>query len=175
VIVFRNTDVDVPFFWEDDAQPPGRWNGAGDGPAQYTSSTASAAWAEFLRHDGITDLDDVAGIERAMWAIEIADDEPTATPSLAPATAAGGAATYGDCRAEARRLRARGATRLRAASAATLSGSASGWRTDASLVPGPELEEQTIVLFGPRPTLVGWIAGSPARPEPELLARVRPL
>ena len=50
MIVFRNTDIDTPFLWETGAQPPARWHGAGEGPAQYFSSTPEAAWAEFLFH-----------------------------------------------------------------------------------------------------------------------------
>ena len=175
MIVFRNTDVDVPFFWESDVQPRARWHGTGEGPAQYMSSTPSAAWAEFLRHQGITDPEDVAGIERAMWAIEIPDDEATAVPELSRATLVGGTQTYAACQREARRLRAGGATRLLSRSAAVRGGSASGWRTDGDLRPAPPREENTIVLYGRRPELVGWIAASPGRPEPELVARTRPL
>jgi len=64
MIVYRNTDTDVPFFWEDDRQPEGRWHGAGEGPAQYTATSPDAAWAEFLRHQGITDPTDLPGIDR---------------------------------------------------------------------------------------------------------------
>jgi hypothetical protein len=175
VIVFRNTDVDVPFLRETDDQPPARWHGPGEGPAQYMSSTPSAAWAEFIRHQGITDPEDIAGIDRAMWAIEIPDDEPTAVPDLPPATLAGGTESYDACQAEARRIRAAGATRLVSPAASLLPGTPSGWRSDGELQPGGPRQEDTIVLYGPRPELVGWIAAAPGRPEPEIVARTRPL
>lgn len=173
MIVFRTTDVDVPFFWESDRQPAGRWHGAGEGPVQYTATTPDAAWAEFLRHQGIDDQADLAGIERAIWAIEIDDDEPTAAPTLSLSTLTGGRATYLACQRAARRLRKRGATRLRAISAAALPGTPSGWLTAGGLAPGPPRDEDTIVLIGARPHLVGWISADHGAPTEELLARVR--
>lgn len=175
MIVFRNTDVDGPFFWEGTHQPPARWHGAGEGPAQYTSSTPDAAWAEFLRHAGITDSEDLAGVRRAMWAIEIPDDEPAASPVLPLPTLTGGAAFYPRCRKEAARLRRQGATRLQVASAAVLPDTPSGWRCHGGLQPAPARDELTIVLFGEHPDVVGWPAAMPGRPGAELLARVRRL
>lgn len=173
MIVFRNTDVDVPFLWETNAQPEARWHGLGEGPAQYTSSTPSASWAEFIRHAGITDPADLAGITRAMWAIEISDAEPTEPPDLPLATLTGGTNTYDACQREARRLRTAGATRLASPSAAVLPGTPSGWLTNGGLQPAWPRDEYTIVLFGARPEMVGWIAGLPATPEPEIIARTR--
>jgi RES domain len=175
VIVFRNTDVDVPFFWDGAQQPAGRWHAEGEGPAQYTSSTPSAAWAEFLRHAGISDPADLAGIERTMWAIEIADDEEDASPVLSLRTLTGDRASYPACQAEAARLRRQGATRLIAPSAAVLPDAASGWVCDPDLTPAGPRDEQTIVLFGVRPDQVGWVAATLGRPEPELLDHVRHL
>src|SRR5256884_1317297 len=54
----------ISFLWETGAQPPARWHGAGEGPAQYFSSTPEAAWAEFLRHEEIREAADLAGVER---------------------------------------------------------------------------------------------------------------
>jgi len=175
VIVFRNTDVDVPFFWDSDQQPEGRWHGAGDGPAQYTSSTPDAAWAEFLRHNGITDADDLPGIERTVWAVEIPDVEPPGVPALPLETLTGGVASYPECQAEAARLRAGGLSRLVAISAALMPGTPSGWVSAPDLRSAPAREEQTIVLFGVRPNLVGWVSATLGRPEPTLLKRVRHL
>lgn len=175
MIVFRNTDADVPFFWGSDRQPPARWHAAAEGPAQYTSSTPDACWAEFLRHAGITDPEDLAGVERTIWAIEIPDDEPAAVPLLPARTLTGGASSYRRCQKEAARLRAGGATRLVAPSAAVLPGRPSGWVSDPGLEPAHPRDEQTIVLFGPRPDLVGWVAATRGRPLPGLLRRVRHL
>jgi hypothetical protein len=68
-----------------------------------------------------------------------------------------------------------GATRLDVASAALLEGAARGFHTNAGLQPGPARSGRTIVLFGPRPSLVAWRAAAEGRPAAELLARVRRL
>jgi hypothetical protein len=172
VILFRNADRDVPFLWESDAQPAARWHADGEGPAHYTATTADAAWAEFLRHDEITDPADLAGVERALWAIEVPDDEPLATPRLGRATLVGGRETYPRCRREAVRLRGSGARGLRAPSAALRTGP-SGWRTQDGLRPGPPRRAETVVLYGPRPDLVGWAACAVGRPRDDLLPQVR--
>jgi hypothetical protein len=171
VIVFRNTDVDGPFFWDSDRQPAGRWHRDGEGPVQYTSSTPDAAWGEFLRHNGIVDQNDLAGVERCLWAVEIADSEPMGIPALPLDTLTGGPATYPECQAEAARLR-KTASRLVAISAAVMPATPSGWMSGADLSPGPARDEMTVVLFGARPTLVGWVSAL-GRPESTLFARVR--
>lgn len=173
MIAFRNTDVDTPFFWESDRQPAERWHADGEGPAQYTSSTPDASWAEFLRHQGIRDATDLAGIERTMWAIEIPDDEPAARPALPVGTLTGGRSSYPACQQEAASIRARGFTRVISVSAAVLPGTPSGWVSGAELLPAPAREELTIVLFGPRLDLVAWMAAAVGRPDPSLLNRVR--
>lgn len=175
MIVFRNTDVDVPFFWDSDRQPAGRWHGEREGPAQYTSSTPSASWAEFLRHAGISDPADLAGIARTTWAVEIPDVEPVGNPALPVDTMTGDLTSYPACQAEAMRLRSNGSTRLVAPSAATLQATSSGWLSDGDLVAGPPREEVTIVLFGMRPAVVAWVSATLGRPETEVLGRVRHL
>ena len=175
MIVFRNTDIDVPFFWESDRQPAARWHADGAGPAQYTSSTPDASWAEFLRHAGMTDADDLAGIERTMWAVEIPDDEPSGGAALPPDSLTGDLRSYPACQAEAARLRAAGITRLVATSAATLFGTPSGWVSAPDLIAADARDELTIVLYGPRPDIVGWVSATLGRPERGLLTRVRHL
>jgi hypothetical protein len=171
---FRNTDTDVPFFWETDAQPPGRWHAAGAGPAHYLATTPEAAWAEHLRHEEITDAADLAGVRRAMWAVSVPDDEPLTQPRLARVSLVGGLDSYPRCQREASRLRGAGATGLRAPSAALRTG-ASGWRTEDGLRPGPLRRAEVIVLFGRRPDLVAWSACAEGRPRDDLLPRVRHL
>jgi hypothetical protein len=175
VIVFRHADPSLPFLWEDAAQPAGRWHAEGEGPAHCFADTPDGAWAEFLRHEEITDPDDLAHVRRAIWAVEIPDDEPAAQPELDAAILTGGLRSYEPCQAEARRLRAAGASRLEAPSAALAPGSAHGHRVDNGLQPGPPRDPHTIVLFGPRPAIVGWQAVYEGRPAAELLARVRKL
>jgi len=173
VIVFRHADRRFAFLWESADQPPARWHDAGEGPVAYLADTPDGAWAEFLRHEEIRDPADLAGISRAMWAIEL-PEPPTARPRLPVATMTGGPATYPDCRSEAKRLRRRTGG-FTAPSAALLPGSRSGFRTDGGLRPGPARRERTIVLFGRRPDLVGWCACADGRPRDDLLARVHHL
>jgi hypothetical protein len=172
VIVFRHADARYPFLWESAAQPPARWHGLGEGPAAYLAETPDGAWAEFLRHEEITDPEDLAGVVRSVWAIEL-PDPPATKPRLPVATMTGDETTYARCQDEARRLRKRGATGLVAPSAALLPHTASGFRTAAGLRPGPSRAERTFVLFGRRPRLVGWSACAEGRPRADLLRRVR--
>lgn len=174
MIVYRHADPRHPFLWEDARQPPARWHGAGDGPVHYFADTPAGAWAELLRHEEIRDPADMAGIRRALWAIEV-PREPEAEAALPPETLTGGPETYADCRMEAARLRLEGTEGFRAPSAALLPGGASGWTVERGLRPAAPRDGEVFVFFGRRPDLVGWpvtLAGSP--PE-ELLARVRHL
>jgi hypothetical protein len=174
VQVFRHADPRFPFLWESRDQPAARWHGPGEGPAHYFSTTADAAWAELLRHEEITDPDDLAGIRRSMWAVELAN-LPDAWPRLGRATLTGGPETYPACRAAARRLRDAGADGFSAPSAAVEPSSGSGWRTDRGLRRGRRRAERVVVLFGRRPDLVGWAACAEGAPRADLLPRVRPL
>ena len=171
MIGFRHADPRYPFLWEGRSQPAGRWHAAGDGPAHYFSDTADGAWAEFLRHEEITDPEDVAGICRALWVVDLGN-QPAAQPELPRAVSTGGPGTYQNCQLEARRLREQGATGITAPSAALLPGTAGG-RVDGGLSPGPARDGKVIVLYGPRPDLTGWIATVAGRPGTELLRRVR--
>lgn len=172
---FRNADHRFPFLWEDPSQPPARWHGTGEGPAQYLADTPDGAWAEFLRHEEISDPRDLTGVERDIWAIEVDSKEPVADPSLPDAVLVGGRASYPRCQLEARRLRLAGATALRAPSAALLAGGARGEVVDGGLVDGTPRDGQVLVLFGPRPTLRGWLCARRGRPSERLLRVVRPL
>ncbi len=171
MIVFRHADPRYPFLWEGPSQPPGRWHGPDQGPVHYFASTPDGAWAEFLRHEEITELEDLAGVERALWAVELTE-VPEARPELPEVLLTGSPETYPECRAEAGRLRALGATGLRAPSAALAPGGAAGWRVDGGLRPGAPKDGEVYVLFGPRPDLVGWRAAE-GRPPREVLEKVR--
>lgn len=171
MIGYRHADPRHPFLWETASQPAARWHQSGDGPAHYFADTPDGAWAELLRHEEIRDPADVATIRRALWAVDIGDDPP-ALPALDATTLAGGPATYPACQAEARRLRAGGTSRLEAPSAALAAGGAHGWTVLGGLLPGPARDPLVIVLFGPRPDLVGWEATAEGHPGLALLARV---
>lgn len=174
MIGFRHVDRRLPFLWEGPDQPPGRWHGEGEGPAHCFADTPEGAWAEFLRHEGITEAADLATVRRAVWAVELGVPPPR-EPRLGAATLTGGLDSYERCRAEARRLRSTGAAGLCTISAALLPGGATGWRVAGGLTPGPSREGRVVVLFGARPDLVGWRAAAEGRPDDDLLQRVRPL
>ena len=172
MIVFRHADPRLPFLWESADQPSARWHEAGRGPAHYLADTPDGAWAEFLRHEEITNPADLDGIRRALWAVEI-PDVPSTKPKLHARTLRGGKNTYAACRREADRLRKRGATGLVALSAALAAGDARGKRVDGGVRPGPARDPRVIVLFGRRPDLVGWPVVDGGRPPAELLPRVK--
>ena len=175
-IWFRNTDRRHPFLWETAEQPAARWHDDGEGPVQYLASTPDGAWAEFLRREEITDPADLAGIERALWAVEVdAARDTVLAPRLRRSVLTGGLDTYPRCRAESRRLRMRGATALRTPSAALESGGARGQRVAGGLTEGSEEDGWVLALFGARPELRGWACCLPGRPGARLLELVRPL
>lgn len=175
MIVYRHADARFPFLWESADQPAARWHGTGEGPVQYFADTPDGAWAEFLRHEGITEETELANVRRALWAIELPDDLPAEAPRLPQPALTGGITTYEQCQKEARRLRTRGAPALRAPSAALLPGGARGWKVDGGLQPAAERDGSVLAVFGAQPDFVGWMAAFAARPRSDLLGRVRHL
>ena len=110
MIGFRHADPRYPFLWEGAGQPAARWHAAGDGPAHYFCDTPDGAWAEFLRHEEISDPDDLTTIRRALWAVDLGDPS-LESPRLSREVLTGGRESYSACQAEASRLRSRGCTR----------------------------------------------------------------
>ena len=175
MIWYRHADPRFPFLWESTEQPEARWHAAGEGPVQYLADTPDGAWAEFLRHEGITAAEEVENIQRALWAVEV-PDEVRVRPGLDRTVLTGDAGSYGACRAESLRLRAdAGVDAWEAPSAALLEDGARGWRVDGGLREGEARDGRVLVLFGRRPGLIGWAAAAPGRPRTDLLERVRPL
>lgn len=175
-IGFRHCDPRYPFLWTGPAQPGARWHAEGEGPVNYFCDTPEGAWAEFLRHEEISDVADLAGVRRSLWAVAL-PTEGYAQPSLLEvAQLTGGLPSYTACQAEARRLRAAGALRLEAPSAALLPGTAGGWHVrGAALQRAPAgVHGRVWVIFG-APALAGWIAADAAAPPPSVLPLVRPL
>src|SRR5215510_4164593 len=107
MIVFRQADPRFPFLWGTADQPAARWHADGEGPAHYFADTPAGAWAELLRHEEITDAVDVLTLRRAMWAVDIGDDKPTAV-TLPTSSTTGERQTYARCQRHARDLRATG-------------------------------------------------------------------
>jgi hypothetical protein len=174
MIVFRQTDSRDPFLWETPAQPEGRWHGEGEGPAHYFADTPDGAWAELLRHEEITDPDDLATIRRSLWAIDIGDAPATAV-ILDPAVLTGGPATWAACQRHAREWRARGVERLVAPSAALQADGAGGWQVKDGLRPAHRRSGRVIVDFRPAERFVGWRCVGHGHPPADLLPRVRHL
>jgi hypothetical protein len=141
---------------------------------QYLCDTPDGAWAEFLRHEEITEPEDLATIRRAIWAVELSE-EASHEVKLPVKILTGGTQSYARCRTEARRLRRLGVTMIVVPSAALLPGAAHGWRVDGGLQPGRNRDAKVIVLFGRRPDIVGWAAATEGRPGEELLPLVRHL
>ena len=173
MIGFRQADPRYPFLWSDSSQPAARWHVDGDGPAHYFADTPDGAWAELLRHEEIHDPADVATFRRALWAVELGD-EPAKTVTLKPAVLTGGRDTYWACQEHARQLRARGAKRLVAPSAALTSGGATGREViDALERPAKSHDGRVVVIFGDPAGLIGWKAVEHGAPPTGLLNRVR--
>lgn len=162
MIVFRNADPRYPFLWETTNQPGARYHQDGDGPAQYFADTANGAWAEFLRHAEITDVDELEDVRRAMWCIEISDDIPPVS-ALPPTIATGDKTSYAACQDYASSLRKRGQNRIHEKSAALVPGGARGSRVNKGLQNGPAREGVIVVIFDYLPNETGWriCVGSP--------------
>jgi hypothetical protein len=171
MIAFRQVDARYPFLWDDHRQPAGRWHADGDGPAHYFADTPDGAWAEFLRHEEITDPADLVTIRRQMWAVDIG--EGAAQPvDLPRPVLTGGTDTYARCQHHAAELRRLGATRLTARSAALVDGGARGQRIGQQGDVDAPRDGQVIVIFGSPAAFVGWSAAVDGRPSADLLPRV---
>ena len=173
MIGFRQADPRYPFLWSDASQPAARWHGNGEGPAHYFADTPDGAWAELLRHEEIYDPADVATVRRALWAVELGD-EPGETATLKPALMTGGRDTYGACQEHARKMRAQGAKRIAARSAALVPGGAAGRHVvDAAEEQAAPRDGRVIIDFDDPVRLIGWKAVELGAPPASLLSRVR--
>jgi len=168
---FRHCDSRYPFLRTDSTQPEARWHAAGTGPANYFADTAAGAWAEFLRHEGITDPVDLGGVARSLWVVDLPETGYGAA-SLALNVLTGDLSSYPACQAEAAALRATGIERIEAPSAALLPDSARGWIADPDERESPSARDGVVwVVFGSAPNLIGWPAVEAGAPP----ARVLPL
>lgn len=171
MIAFRHADPRFPFLRETASLAAGRWNRPGE-LTHCLSDTPDGAWAEFLRHEEITDPEDVLHIRRALWAVAIGD-RPAARPTLPAGTLTGDRASWAACQREAARLRGAGGPGLTAPSAALVPGGAHGFRVAGGQRPDRPRDGLTIVLFGAQPDLTGWQAVASGAPAVDLLDRVR--
>lgn len=173
---FRHADPRFPFLWQSAPQPSGRWHAAEDAPASYFADTPDGAWAEFLRHEEISDPADLDGVARRLWAAEIPHEVVASAvePDLDFEVLVGGTRAHPACQAEARRLRETGARALLAPSAALLPGGARGQVVDAGLREAESRDGEVLVLFGGAwPEVRGWVAAAAGAPTRRLLDLVR--
>jgi hypothetical protein len=171
VIAFRHCDPRWPFLRTDAAQPGARWHALGEGPVNYFADTPVGAWAEFLRHEEITDVVDLVGVRRSLWAVEI-PDSGYGRPDLPEPTLRGGRSTYAACQAEAARLRSAGHRGLQAPSAALLPKGAAGWECVPNEFPAGAREGHVYAVFGAPTGLVGWPAVEAGQPPARILPSV---
>lgn len=177
-IFYRHGDPRFPFMWEVGPQPPARWHASSDAPASYFADTTDGAWAEFLRHEQITDSADLAGVARRLWVVEVAQEHlvGAARPSLPTGVLLGDASTYRACQDEAQRLRAQGHQVLLAPSAALLPGAARGQYVASGLHEGRGRDGTVLVLFGGQwPDVIGWAAVAAGAPTERTLSLVQHL
>ena len=175
MIAFRHCDSRFPFLWTSASQPAARWHADGEGPVNYLADTPDGAWAEFIRHEGITDPFDLTLVRRSLWAVELPEDG-YARPALPPAVLTGSLDSYAACRAEATRLRSTGVEHMEAPSAALVSGAARGWVASPNVQPAPKPRDgKVLVLFGRHPECVGWPAVEAGSPPERILELVRHL
>lgn len=169
--LYRTTHPYYPFIWDSDQQPPARWHEEGEGYVHYFATTPEGAWAEMLRHEEITDPDDLKGLsERAMWVVQLSE-APSDAPDLDEATLTGDQDTYGICRENARRIRARGSAGFITPTAALERGAAVQYTVSDGLQLA-QVASSVVVLFGPRPDLTAQLAGT-GRPPERLFEHVR--
>lgn len=171
---FRHGDPRFPFFWEGSAQPAARWHDDGHGPVQYLADTPDGAWAEFLRHEEITDAADLMGVRRRIWAVQFdMAAEQVLRVDVPLHVTTGDRSSYRLCQESARRLRAKGATCLVAPSAALSGGAARGQVTDRGLREADHRDGRVWVLLGSRPAARGWAAVDAGAPAERILGLVR--
>jgi len=173
MIAYRHCAPNLAFLWEIPDQPAARWHRSGEGPVQYLADTPAGAWAEFIRHEEITELDDLSGVRRALWAVELPDDLDLRTPALPLADLLGGVDSYVACQQEAADIRASGADGVDAVSAALQPGAASGWTLDHGMHRTAPQDGRVFVLFGAQPQIRGWPVVRAGAPSVEVLAETR--
>ncbi len=173
ITLYRQCDSRYAFLWASARQLEGRWHAPDDAPVHYLANSPDGAWAELLRHEEIHEIDDLGGITRALWAVELAE-VPEARPNLDDATVRGDQDSYPACQVEARRIRDGGDEGLVAPSAALRGSEVRPWRAVGEAnVPAGERSANVIVLFGPRPDLDGWLMVDRGAPPSHVLAQVR--
>ncbi len=175
-IWFRHGDPRYPFLWETGPQPAARWHGANDGPVTYFADTPDGAWAEFLRHEDITDPEELQHVQRRLWAVDVPDDivATAVRADIPPEVARGGLSSYSACQAYAAKLRRHGARALIATTAALDDGAARGEWVHNGLKEASPRDGRVLALFGDDwEEVVGWAAVNVGAPTQRQLTLVR--
>jgi RES domain len=165
-VAFRYSNYDTPF-WAGPNTDAGRWHTAGSVATQYLSVTPDGAWAELIRHEGLTTEGSVAEVRMQIWVVRINQariaDYSTFTKAEEAGFAAGALVSddYTACQTEGARLRAEGYSGVLAPSASlpnTVNLTLFGARLRASFASVPRLARSvpaTVVAVGaPRRGLV---------------------
>ena len=94
--------------------------------------------------------DDLAGVQRSLWAVELPPTDAAARPQLPDTVLFSAERAYPICQLDARRLRALGHARFDVIGAALLHGQARGWTADAAIARDPTPRNGRVwVHFGP--------------------------
>jgi len=157
LIVFKHANSRYPFLWETSSQPAARYNAEDDGPAQYFADTADGAWAEFIRHAEITEPQELLEVRRALWCVDVPDEEFTQV-RLPIEKTTGDKSSYSDCQKFAKSLRDSGINRILAPSAAIKRDQAGGYRVEDGLKRGIPRSGNIYVIFELLPNTPGWRA-----------------
>ncbi len=174
---FRHADPRYPYLWEGHDQPEGRWHGPDEGPTHYFADTPNGAWAEFIRHEEITEVSDLDGIRRSIWVVDVPDDIEVGTLAVPNAQAFGGTSTYHQTQAAAREYRDNNPAShgFVTRSAALLEHGGKGREMDGGRVESSFREGMVLVLYGRFPRLIGWMCCRYGQPDPEILLLTRQL
>lgn len=122
-VAFRWSDYDTPL-WARSNRSAQRWNRTRESPTQYLSLSTDGAWAELIRSEDLTSLEDVRSVRMPMWVLQVRETRIADYGTFERAEAAGfppDALVDDDherCRAEGTRLREHGFRGVLAPSAA---------------------------------------------------------
>jgi hypothetical protein len=120
---FRYSNYDAPL-WVRENTDEGRWHRPGDGPTQYLALAPSGAWAELIRHEGLTTEEETAEVRTLLFIIRLTETgiadyrsfERAGLASFDPAALVD--EDYSACQVEGARLRREGFGGVLAPSAA---------------------------------------------------------